>query len=274
MPTETPNDNNELNNEPEIIIKGETEPVDADVQDGDKTSFAENNISVSHDKKPSADTEQQAKLEQQLLAKSRSEANLGSFSKKATKIVVKSALDGDDEAIDTIKNDRRYGEYVKKNFSEEYNEIFDEEEKVPELNMDDVVSNVKDSLREETQFDQISERIKNSGIKGIENYEKAMGYAKSLLKSGASIFAATDGAIASVKRNIPTQPALVGGNRNIMPQQKSSVEITKEAYQMARDFGVSDSQIKNSMSKYPSFFESDARAFHINNGVITPCDKK
>lgn len=236
----------------DVTIKLGDETVPAanapDAQGVETTTPAETKTSedVSSQQKLERDSEE---LERQLKAKSRNERQLGSVAAKATKLLAKQAASGDTDAIDAIKADPELKQYMSKKHPEQYEEIFSKEESVSQEDLQATIErNVERNIEKKTQSSVIESTIRNSGVKGQENFERAKRIAQNLLDSGEDIENATSTALLAVGVNKSSQPSVPGYSRRL--DDSKIIKLTKQSVDRF-GFGITPKDVERVASELP-----------------------
>ena len=193
-------------NDDEIIIGDETDPVITDDQTGEDTSNAENNedSDLSSPTTTPADDEEREELEAKLKEKSRSEAKLGKIATKATKLIGKSS----EEIKEALEDNVHLKRYFKKRNPDVYNELFEENEEATE---EDIVDKAVRKMEQKNQIKSLEEGLQGK-VKGLDNFNKTLEFAKTLLEKGATTKEAVSGALAT-SQSPATQPTVPNGSR-------------------------------------------------------------
>jgi len=193
-------------NDDEIIIGDETDPVTTDDQTGEDTSTAENNEdpNLSSPTTTPADDDAREELEAKLKEKSRSEAKLGKIATKATKLIGKSPEDIKEE----LEDNPNLKKYFRKRNPDLYNDLFGEKE---ETNEEDIVDKAVQKIEQNNQYKALEKGLQGK-VKGLDNFNKTLGFAKTLLEKGATTEEAVSGALAT-SQSPSTQPTVPNGSR-------------------------------------------------------------
>lgn len=212
------------NNDDYIIVGGESDSAELspDNHSVDETTPAQTNDDSTPEITPSADIES---LEAERKAKARNERQLGSVAKKLANSLIKKAVDGDEEAAELIKDDPEVEKYVKKKFPNYYENIFNDSQY--EEKEEDLEEKIYKRIKERESSEKLHGKILSLGIKGQENFEKAMQIAQSLIDK-VGIDEAVNIARMSINGNSKTQPSMP---RSVANNTNDSIIVSKEKLQ-------------------------------------------
>ena len=210
----------------------ETRPFGSESQQEEDTSFAENNDANSSVSSPLSDeNEENAEVLRANLKRARAnQRDLGTVAKRAAEVLIQKALNGDEQAKNTISATPEFTKYAQQSFPKDYEKIFQKPE--------DTAQVVYQRIKEEQRDDQIKAAIRAEGIKGEEDFDKIFATAKGL--PNFSVDNAVSAAITAVKGRTAFQPRM----STTRTQIDTPIQMSDSAQELARGFGLTAEDIK------------------------------